>query len=112
MQFKSPKLSIYTGSINKTRLLYKNIHQLIKLPTWNLTDSNCYWKISPHWEDGGTKEDFVYANEGFDKSVTFVFSNPKIIFLSCLSLNPRQRSSHIFRYCFFYPDSLIFSKDL
>ena len=63
----SPQLSIFTGSYNQTILIWQNIYQLMRFPTYELTKSNFHWKIHPHWENGGTKEDFIYQAEGYDK---------------------------------------------
>ena len=64
----TPQLFIFTGSFNRTDLIIKNVYNLVRNPTYDLSKSkNFHWKISPHWEDGGTKEDFIYKAEGFDK---------------------------------------------
>ena len=76
-----PQISIFTGCQNNTTLIYQNICDLIRLPTYEVRQSNFHWKHSPHWEYGSLKDDFIYDSEGFDKigylrlndSVNYIF---------------------------------------
>ena len=63
-----PSLTVQTGTPNNTQLLVDRIFNLIKLPTFDVSqDKNFHWSICRNWEYRGTWEDIQYCHEGFDK---------------------------------------------